>query len=86
MSVVEIPLDSEEPDIPEIPEKEIVSEEIPEDEPEEKEIPQQEEPAAEISESPPSGTAKKICKTQGSCGSTSQKIEKRTCAEEEAKA
>ena len=51
MSVVEIPLDSEEQNIPEIPEKEI--EEIPEDEPEEKEIPQEEEPAAEISESPP---------------------------------
>ena len=51
MSVVEIPLDSEEPNIPEnIPEKEI--EEIAETEPEEKEIPQ-EEPAAEITESPP---------------------------------
>ena len=50
MSVVEIPLDSEEQNIPEIPEKEI--EEIPEDEPEEKEIPQEEEPA-EILASPP---------------------------------
>ena len=51
MSVVEIPLDSEEPNIPEIPEKEI--EEIAETEPEEKEIPPEEELAAEITESPP---------------------------------